>query len=284
MAMTHDKPVWFITGCSSGFGRHLARHVLALGYPTVVTARGLAQVEELKAGHEDQALLLELDVTQPAQVAAAVAAAQARFGRIDVLVNNAGIGYFGSIEESDIDEVRRMFEINVWGLMQMTRAVLPGMRQRRAGSIVNVSSMGGLAGYAATGFYHGTKFAVEGLSESLAAEVAPLGIHVLLVEPGPFRTDWAGRSAGEAPQHIADYKDSVGVRIDTIRGYSGKQPGDPVRAAAAIVQAVEAEQPPRRLLLGKVALAAARNKLDALRKDFDNWAQVSEAADFPDTK
>jgi len=134
-----------------------------------------------------------------------------------VLVNNAGIGYFGSIEESDIDEVRRMFEINVWGLVQMTRAVLPDMRKHRAGTIVNVSSMGGLAGFAATGFYHGTKFAVEGLSESLAAEVAPLGIHVLLVEPGPFRTDWAGRSASEAPQHIADYKETVGVRIDSVK-------------------------------------------------------------------
>ncbi|HEV7816941.1 MAG TPA: oxidoreductase [Janthinobacterium sp.] len=281
MATANDKPVWFITGCSTGFGRELARHTLSLGYPTVITARNTQQIEEFKAGHEDLALLLELDVTKPEQIAAATAAALAKFGRIDVLVNNAGIGYFGSMEESDLDEVRRMFEINVWGLVQMTRAVLPGMRQRRSGSIVNVSSMGGLAGFAATGFYHGTKFAVEGMSESLALEVAPLGIDVLLVEPGPFRTDWAGRSANEAPQGIADYDQTVKLRIDTIRGYSGKQPGDPKRAAAAIVKAVEAEHPPRRLLLGKVALAGARAKVESLRQNIEQWAGVTEGADFP---
>jgi len=277
----NDKPVWFITGCSTGFGRELAAHTLSLGYPTVVTARNTAQVADLAAGHDELALVLELDVTRPEQIAAATAAALARFGRIDVLVNNAGIGYFGSMEESDLADVRTMFEINVWGLVGMTRAVLPGMRQRRSGSIVNVSSMGGLAGFAATGFYHGTKFAVEGMSESLALEVAPLGIDVMLVEPGPFRTDWAGRSANEATQGIADYDGTVKVRIDTIRGYSGKQPGDPKRAVAAIVKAVEADQPPRRLLLGKAALAAARVKVESLTRNFDDWADLTESADFP---
>jgi NAD(P)-dependent dehydrogenase (short-subunit alcohol dehydrogenase family) len=281
MADTNNKPVWFITGCSTGFGRALAQHTLSLGYPTVITARNVAQIADLQGDHGDLALLLELDVTKPEQIAAASAAAQAHFGRIDVLVNNAGIGYFGSLEESDLDAARRMFEINVWGLVQMTRAVLPGMRANKSGSIVNVSSIGGLAGFVATGFYHGTKFAVEGMSESLALEVAPLGIKVLLVEPGPFRTDWAGRSADEAPQTITDYAATVKGRVDTIRGYSGNQPGDPVRAAAAIVKAVEAQNPPRRLLLGKLALGIARSKLETLRQDFDAWAEVTEGADFP---
>jgi NAD(P)-dependent dehydrogenase (short-subunit alcohol dehydrogenase family) len=276
-----NKPVWFITGCSTGFGRELARHTLSLGYPTVVTARNVEQVKDIAVGHEANALLLTLDVTRPEQIAAAVKAAEEKFGRIDVLVNNAGIGYFGSIEESDMGEVRKMFDINVWGLSDMTRAVLPGLRRRRSGTIVNVSSVGGIAAFPSVGFYNATKFAVEALSESLSQEVAPLGIKVLLVEPSAFRTDWAGRSANEAPHSIADYDSTAKARADMIRGYSGKQPGDPVRAAAAIVKAVEAKDPPLRLLLGKAALAGARTKVEALRKDFEGWAEVSEGADFP---
>ncbi|WP_438869502.1 oxidoreductase [Pseudomonas sp. L1(2025)] len=276
------KPVWFITGCSTGFGRQLAVHTLSLGYPTVVTARNPQQVEDIVAGHEDIALVLALDVTDQAQVDAAVQAAQVRFGHIDVLVNNAGIGYFGAFEESDLDEVRRMFEINVWGLSAMTRAVLPGMRARRSGTVVNISSVGGIAAFPSLSFYNATKFAVEGLSEALAQEVAPLGIKVLLVEPGPFRTDWAGRSANEAPQAIDDYRDTAAARTSRVRSYSGKQPGDPVRAALAIVKAVEAEHPPLRLLLGKAALGFARTKVEALSADFDAWAEVTEGADFPE--
>ncbi|OIQ84441.1 putative oxidoreductase SadH [mine drainage metagenome] len=281
MTVHQDKPVWFITGCSTGFGRELARHTLALGYPTVVTARNPKQVGDIVAGHEDHALILELDVTVPEQSAAAMDAAVKRFGRIDVLVNNAGVGYFGSFEESDLAAVRRMFEINVWGLTQMTRAALPVMRRQRAGTIVNISSMGGIVALPSLSFYNATKFAVEALSEALSQEVSPLGIKVLIVEPGPFRTDWAGRSANEAQATIPDYDATAGERLRIIRGYSGKQPGDPERAAAAIVQTVESAQPPLRLLLGKVALTAAGTKLDALKKDFDAWAQVSESADFP---
>ncbi|MGE8189565.1 oxidoreductase [Pseudomonas sp. NPDC086278] len=281
MTASTAKPVWFITGCSTGFGRQLALHTLSLGYPTVVTARNPAQVEDIVKGHEDHALVLKLDVTDPAQIDAAVEAAQARFGRIDVLVNNAGVGYFGSFEESDLDEVRKMMEINVWGLAQMTRAVLPGMRQQRSGTVVNISSVGGIVAFPAVSFYHATKFAVEGMSESLAQEVGPLGIKVLIVEPSGFRTDWAGRSANEASQTIDDYRETAGKRMEMIRGYSGNQPGDPVRAAVAIVNAVEAENPPLRLLLGKAALSGGRGKIEALRKDFEDWASVSEGADFP---
>ena len=275
-----DK-VWFITGCSTGFGRELARYTLELGYPTVVTARNPAQVKDIVDGREKNSLVLPLDVTDPDQVSTAVRAAEDKFGRIDVLVNNAGIGYLGSLEESDLAEVHKMFDINVWGLVAMTRAALPGLRKQHSGTIVNISSVGGLVAFPALSFYNATKFAVEALSESLSKEVAPLGIKVLIVEPGPFRTDWAGRSANEAVKSIPDYRSTAGARRDTIRGYSGKQPGDPVRAAAAIVKAVEAPEPPLRLLLGKLALNAAREKLTALQTDFDTWAPVTEGADYP---
>ena len=200
-----SKPVWFITGCSTGFGRELARHTLELGYPTIITARNPAQVEDLARGNEDKALVLNLDVTNADDIAAAVKAAEARFGRIDVLVNNAGIGYFGSLEESDIDEVRKMFEINVWGLVNMTRAVLPVMRKQRSGTVVNISSIGGLVANSAVSFYNATKFSVEAISEALSKEVAHLGIKVLIVEPSGFRTDWAGRS--------------VAVRFEAVAGH-----------------------------------------------------------------
>ena len=278
---TQDKPAWCITGCSTGFGREIARCVLDRGYRAAVTARNPVQIEDLAVGREERALVLPLDVTRPDQIAAAVSAAEAAFGGIDVLVNNAGIGYFGAIEESDDDETRRMFEINFWGLANMTRAVLPGMRRQRHGHIVNLSSMGGVRGAPAVGYYNGTKFAVEGFSEALAQEVAPLGIRVLLVEPSGFRTDWAGRSATEAKQVIDDYAATAGRRRKQIRAGSGGQPGDPVRAAAAILDAVEAPEPPLRLLLGRVALAAGRGKVEDLRRDFEAWAAVSEAADFP---
>jgi NAD(P)-dependent dehydrogenase (short-subunit alcohol dehydrogenase family) len=280
MSQSSDKPVWFITGCSTGFGRELAAHTLSLGYPTVVTARNPDQVADLVQGH-DHALALALDVTEPAQIDAAVAAAQKKFGRIDVLVNNAGIGYFGSVEESDLEEARRMFEINFWGLTHMTRAVLAQMRERGSGSIVNISSVGGLVAGPGVGFYNATKFAVEGLSEALAHELEPLGVKVLLVEPGPFRTDWAGRSANEAANTIAAYSATAGKRRDDLRALSGKQPGDPARAATAIVAAVEAKDPPLRLLLGKPALAKAREKLTTLGKNFDAWAELTESADYP---
>ncbi|MDK1374834.1 MULTISPECIES: oxidoreductase [unclassified Sinorhizobium] len=275
---------WFITGCSTGFGRALAQHVIALGHNVVVTARGAAQVADLAAIAPDRTLALALDVTKADDIAEATRAAEQRFGRIDVLVNNAGVGYFGAFEESNMDAVRAMFEVNVWGLANMTRAVLPGMRRRRSGTIVNISSVGGLRSVPSLSFYAASKFAVEALSEGLSKETEPLGIKVLIVEPGPFRTDWAGRSAGEASVSINDYEDTAGAVWRRIRGYSGKQPGDPERAARAIVMAVNAAEPPLRLLLGREALAGARAKLDALRKVFDAWAEVTEGADFPATE
>jgi NAD(P)-dependent dehydrogenase (short-subunit alcohol dehydrogenase family) len=277
-----NAPVWLITGCSTGFGRELSRAVLARGYRVVVTARNPESVEDLVAGHEGQAIALRLDVTRPDEIDAAVRQAEKTFGRIDVLVNNAGIGYFGAIEESDEAEVRRMFEINVFGLARMTQAVLPAMRKRRSGHVVNIASIGGIRAFPAVGFYNATKFAVVGLSEALSLEVAPLGIKVTIVEPSGFRTDWAGRSANEAKQQIADYAETAGKNQASIRGYSGKQPGDPVKAAEAIIKAVESPEPPLHLLLGKAALKGARWKLDLMKKDFDAWAPTTEGADFPE--
>jgi NAD(P)-dependent dehydrogenase (short-subunit alcohol dehydrogenase family) len=275
------SPVWFITGCSSGFGRELTKLVLARGWRAVVTARDPRQVADLVAGHDGQTSLLALDVTDPAAVDAAVASATAAFGRIDVLVNNAGIGYFAAIEEGEDAAIRRMFEINVFGLTRLTQAVLPLMRRQRSGHIVNFSSIGGLCAFPALGFYNATKFAVEGLSEALAKEVAPLGIKVLLVEPSGFRTDWAGRSAAESAREIADYAATAGANRRAVRESSGHQPGDPRRAALAIVEAVESAHPPLRLLLGRDALLAARAKLDELKGEFAAWERVTLGADAP---
>ena len=275
------SPVWFITGCSSGFGRELTKLVLARGWRAVVTARDPRQVEALVAGYDGKALPLTLDVTDPAAVEAAVASATDAFGRIDVLVNNAGIGYFAAIEEGEDAAIRRMFEINVFGLTHLTQVVLPLMRRQRSGHIVNFSSIGGLCAYPALGFYNATKFAVEGLSEALAKEVAPLGIKVLLVEPSGFRTDWAGRSAAESAREIADYAATAGATRREVRESSGHQPGDPRLAALAIVEAVQSAHPPLRLLLGRDALLAARGKLDELKNEFAAWERVTLGADAP---
>ena len=277
-----DKKVWFITGCSTGFGRALATNLLESGYRVAVTARNADKVADLVAINPDNALAIALDVTDKQQVLDAVVMAEEYFGRIDVLVNNAGFGYFGAIEESDDAEVRSMFEANFWGLAEMTRAVLPKMRERRSGTIVNISSIGGFVSFPGLGYYHATKYAVNGFSEALKKEVEPLGIKVVLVQPSGFRTDWAGRSANDAPNTITDYAETAGTNQATIRGYSGNQPGDPVRAAKAIVQAVESDEPPFYFLLGKAALKNARLKLDALKADFDKWADVTEGADFPE--
>ena len=274
--------VWFITGCSTGLGRELARLVLARGQRAVVTARNRSQIEDLVNGHPETALGIALDVTQPTQILAAVAQAEERFGRVDVLVNNAGYGYLAAVEEGEADQVRAIFETNVFGLIEMTTAVLPGMRTRGAGHIFNVSSIGGLVGFAATGYYHATKFAVEGLSESLAAELGPLGIRVTIVEPGPFRTDWAGRSLLESKRVIEAYAGTAGARRTSSRASSGKQPGDPVRAAEAIFATANEEHPPLRLLLGKLAVTMALGKLEKLRTEFEQWRARSESADFPE--
>jgi NAD(P)-dependent dehydrogenase (short-subunit alcohol dehydrogenase family) len=276
------KPVWFITGCSTGFGRELATQALERGFRTVVTARKPDEVEALAA--KGEALVLKLDVTDQGQINAAMKAVEKKFGGIDVLVNNAGIGYFAAIEEGEEKEVRRMFEINVFGMSRMIQAALPGMRRRRKGCIVNISSLAGLRSAPSLGFYNATKFAVEGLSGALLQEVEPLGIKVMVVEPSGFRTDWAGRSANESKKQIADYAKTAGKWRSEIRADSGKQPGDPVRAAQAIIKAVKSPKPPRYLLLGNDSYEGAMAKLEELRKNFLAVEAIARGADFPKEK
>lgn len=277
-----NSPVWFITGCSTGFGRELAKLILSRGWNAVITARNTDQVKDLAEGYDDTALVLPLDVTNKEQVSSAVAKAEETFGKIDVLVNNAGYGYFTSIEEGEEEKIRAQFETNFFGLVNMVQAVLPGMRKQRSGNIINFSSIGGLVGFTATGFYHATKFAVEGFSESLSKEAAPLGIKVLLVEPGPFRTDWAGRSTSRTPVQIEEYKDTIGARMDASLQGSGKQAGDPVRGCEAIIKAVEDGTPHLRLLLGKMAYNLAIEKFEGMKNNFNVWKDLSLGADFPE--
>ncbi|MCO5948597.1 oxidoreductase [Mucilaginibacter flavidus] len=278
----NNSPVWFITGCSTGFGRELAKLILGRGWNAVITARNIDQIKDIAEGYENTAIILPLDVNKKDQVSSAVAKAEASFGKIDVLVNNAGYGYFTSIEEGEEEKIRAQFETNFFGLVNMVQAVLPGMRKRRSGNIINFSSIGGLVGFTATGYYHASKFAVEGLSESLSKEVAALGIKVLIVEPGPFRTDWAGRSTARTPVKIEEYKDIVGARMNISLQGSGKQAGDPVRGCEAVIRAVEEGVPHLRLLLGKMAYTLANEKTEAMKHNFNAWKELTLGADFPE--
>jgi NAD(P)-dependent dehydrogenase (short-subunit alcohol dehydrogenase family) len=276
-----EKPVWFITGCSTGFGRELAKILLARGDRVAVTARDKAKVADLIEGYAQTALALTLDVEKQRDIEAAVEAAHKTFGRIDVLVNNAGYGYLAAVEEGDDADIRAMFDTNVFGLAAMTRAVLPIMRAQKSGAIVNISSMGGFIGFPGSGYYAATKFAVEGMSESLSKEVAPFGIKVLIVEPGPFRTDWAGRSIKTPKRPIEAYAETAIARRRQIQGISGSQPGDPARAAEAIVATVEQARPPLRLPLGNFAYDAMRAEIEAVRKEAETVEAVARGADYP---
>lgn len=277
----NDSPVWFITGCSTGFGRELAQLILARGWRAVVTARNPSSLQDLVAGHEDNALAVELDVTKPEQVSAAADAAMKRFGTVDVLVNNAGYGYQTSVEEGDESEIRAMFDANVFGLFAMTRAILPAMRAQRSGHIFNITSLAGLAGFAASGYYSATKHAVEGWSDSLAQECNPLGIRVTCIEPGPFRTDWAGRSLHQTPCRIDDYRETAGARLKGTSGISGKQPGDPVRGAELMIALSQHAQPPHNIAFGAMAVEMGMHRLRAKLADIDAWRRESLATDYP---
>lgn len=276
-----DTPVWFITGCSTGFGRALAERVLARGWRVVATARDRARVADL-SGDGDALLALDLDVTDAGQIAAAVDAAKTRFGRIDVLVNNAGYGYQAAIEEGVEEEIRAQFDANVFGLFALTRAVLPLMRHVGRGHILNITSVAGLAGFPASGYYAASKHAVEGWSDSLAAEVAPLGLHVTCVEPGPFRTDWAGRSLRQTPNRIAAYAETAGARMKSTSDISGQQAGDPVRAADAMIALTERADPPRHLVLGRWGHDVVVQRLRERLAEIESLREEALATDFPD--
>ena len=275
-------PVWLITGCSTGFGRELVKLVSARGWRVVATARDASQVADLAQGAPDRVKTVALDVTRPEQVRAAVQATLDAFGRIDVLVNNAGYGYLAAVEEGDDAEIRAMFDANVFGLADVTRAVLPTLRAQASGFVVNITSVGGLVAFPGSGYYAATKFAVEAISESLSKELAPLGPKVLIVEPGPFRTDWAGRSL-KTPEHAIDaYAETAVARRRQTAAYSGKQPGDPVRAGEAIIAALSAETPPLRLVLGEFGVKAVREKFQGVLDELSAWEPTSLGADFPE--
>ena len=281
MAETSSK-VWLITGASTGFGRLLTEQVLAAGGRVVATARKPEQIADLQEQYPATALAVALDVTDEAAVEAAAKAALDRFGRVDVLVNNAGYGLAGAIEEATEDEFMPVFETNVFGLIRMTRALLPQFRRQKSGNIVNLSSVGGLIGSPGWGYYNASKFAVNGFSEALAAEMGPLGVHVTVVEPGPFRTDFLGRSGVEAKQRIADYDETAGKTRQYFHEQAGKQAGDPAKAAAAIITAVNAPEPPKHLLLGKIALDRMQKRLDQWHEELDTWKETTLGADFPE--
>jgi len=279
--MSNESPVWFITGCSTGLGRALAQLIVDRGWRAVVTARDAATVKDITGKAGDRALALSLDVTKQAEIDAAVKTAREKFGRIDVLVNNAGYGYQSSIEEGLEDEIRAQFDTNVFGLFALTRAVLPVMRQQRSGNIINITSVAGLIGFPGSGYYAASKHAIEGWSDSLRAEVKPLGIGVTCVEPGPFRTDWAGRSLRQTESAIADYKDTVSQRMAATKGYSGTQAGDPVRAGEAMIAITGSADAPRHLVLGAFGFNAVTERLQQRLKEITDLRDASLGADFP---
>jgi len=276
-----QTPVWFITGCSTGLGRALATLIVQRGWNAVVTARDAASIADIVSGAEDRALALSLDVTRQADIDAAVAAARTRFGRIDVLVNNAGYGYQSTAEEGEEAEIRAQFDANVFGLFAMTRAVLPLMREQRSGNVINISSVAGLIGFPGSGYYAASKHAVEGWSDSLRAELAPLGIGVTCVEPGPFRTDWAGRSLRQTPNRIADYAESAGKRLAGTRQTHGSQAGDPVRAGEAMIAIARNADAPRHLVLGAWGYKAVVDHVQQLAQALEGQRELSLSADYP---
>jgi NAD(P)-dependent dehydrogenase (short-subunit alcohol dehydrogenase family) len=266
---------WLITGCSTGLGRALAEAVIGAGHNAVVTARDVAKVADLADTATRRVLPVALDVTKPGQIAPAVQRAHERFGRIDVLVNNAGYGYRAAIEEGDDAEVRTLFETHFFGTVAMIKAVLPDMRARRSGAIVNISSIGATVTPVGSGYYSAAKAAIEGMSGALRGELAPLGISVTIVEPGAFRTDFAGRSLVQSATVIDDYAGTAGQRRKENDTMDGNQAGDPTKAASAIIAVVESDEPPAFLLLGPDALALYRYVADGRASEIAKWEQVT---------
>ena len=271
---------WLITGCSTGLGRALAEAVIAAGHNAAVTARDVAKVSELADRDPNRVLPLSLDVTAAAQVADAVQAAENRFGAVDVLVNNAGYGYRAAVEEGDDADIRILFETNFFGAVGMIKAVLPGMRARRSGAIVNISTIGVQLTPVGSGYYAASKAALEGMSGALYGELRPLGISVTVIEPGGFRTDFAGRSLTQSSTTIDDYADTAGKRRKEHDTAHGHQPGDPAKAARAIMRSVESDDPPAFLLLGTDALTNYRRIADARLASIQAWEELTTSTDL----
>ena len=278
MTQDDNRKIWFITGISSGLGKALAEAVMQHGDMVIGTFRQPQQVADFNAANAGRGLALELDVTQPDQINRAVRQVTDQFGRVDVLVNNAGYGFAGAVEETSDAEIRAVFEANFFGAVALTQAFLPLFRQQKNGHIIQISSHSGFKGFAGFGIYGASKFALEGLSEALAAEVAPLGIRLTIVEPGPFRTNFAGAGFVQAATQLADYGPTAGAFRQRMEQVNGRQEGDPAKAAAAIIQITQLENPPLRLPLGKIAVTTLSAKLQSVQADLDNWRNVAEGA------
>lgn len=272
---------WLITGCSTGIGREIARAALEAGHSVAVTARNVDAVADFVDQFGDRALALPLDVTNRDQITAVVSEVEKAFGGIDVLVNNAGYGYMAAVEEGEDAEVRKLFDTNYFGVVDTLKTVLPGMRARRSGHVINISSMTGLVANPPNAYYSSTKFALEALTEALAKEVGPLGIKVTAIEPGAFRTDWAARSMQESSTPIGDYDDNVGARKTLIKQFADHLPGDPRKVAEAVLMVAGLDEPPLRLLLGRDVLAAVREKIADLTASIDLWESVTKNVNFP---
>jgi NAD(P)-dependent dehydrogenase (short-subunit alcohol dehydrogenase family) len=272
---------WLVTGCSTGIGREIADAALEAGHNVVVTARRTETVADLVDRFGDRALAVALDVTDKGLIADAVAAADATFGSIDVLVNNAGNGYLSAVEEGEDEQVRKLFDTNYFGVVDTIKEVLPSMRARRSGHIINISSMTGLVANPPNAYYSSTKFALEALTEALAQEVKPFGIKVTAIEPGAFRTDWAKRSMWESSAPIGDYDENVGARKNLIKDFADHLPGDPRKVAEAVLMISALDEPPLRLLLGRDVLKAVRDKITAMSASIDEWEAITKDVNFP---
>lgn len=278
--MNKTNKTWLITGCSSGLGRAFAHEVLQKGYNAVVTSRNPKDIQDIVADYSATALGLALDVTDKKQIMSVLEQALAKFGRIDVLVNNAGFGYRSAVEEADDRQVDTLFRTNFFGTVNMLKAVLPTMRRQKAGVIFNVSSIAGRFSNPGSGYYSATKYAIEGMSDALSKEVAPLGIKVVVIEPGAFRTDFSGRSLTGTPIEISDYKETAGKRRKENDHTHSTEPGDPQKAAQAIIKVAESEKTPFHLLLGTDAINIIGKELEAQIKELEEWKEISLGTDY----
>lgn len=268
--------VWFVTGASRGLGAEITREALDRGHSVIATARDASAVLRAYPHEPDGLLAVDADVTEPEQLRAAVEAGLARFGRLDIVANNAGYGLVGAIEETSDAAVRALFDVNVFGVLNTLRATLPTLRAQRSGHVLNIGSVGGFATAPAVGLYGASKFALEGISEALHGELAPLGVRVTIVEPGGFRTDFLSKlSMRVEPASIADYAAGAGPVREALAANDGRQPGDPVKAAKAVVDITEAADPPLRLQLGADAVERIEAKLDLVRRELDQWRHVA---------
>jgi NAD(P)-dependent dehydrogenase (short-subunit alcohol dehydrogenase family) len=275
------KPAWLITGCSTGFGKVLAMRLAELGYRVCATARNVDSLNEIVEVSPENVLALTLDVNDQSQVDAAINQMVKKFGSIDVFANNAGFGLIGGVEECSLDEIRHQFETNVFGAIRMIQAVLPQMRGQGSGVILNLSSIAGIEAFPGSGYYAATKHALEAINRSLRLETAPFGIKVVAINPGPFRTDFHGRSLVLGKNRMPEYEDVVGKRRDGFADFAGKQPGDPHKAADAMIQVAEHENPPQRLFLGQMAYDLAHEAMHRMQTELEDWRDVTLSADFP---